>query len=237
MTERESRHYVRPSAGTVIVFVHGAIVNGHEMFLLRRRMKRLGFGTRQFYWNSITGSLEANLERFARFVAATEANTLHVVGHSMGGVLARLLFERNPDPRPGRIVAMGSPLTDCWTGRKFGALLPQLPWPAGRAVRDYLAKEISPVWRGSRDFGVLAGTYPFGIGAVFPSLPTPSDGVVLLDETKLQGLAGHLTLHLNHFGLLFSRRCAIATARFLESGSFPKPATSHPAEESQLAKT
>ena len=237
MIEPESRHSIRPAPGTVVVFVHGAIVNGHEMFLLRRRMKRLGFGTRQFYWKSITAPLEENLERFAKFVAGTEADTLHIVGHSMGGVLARLLFERAPDPRPGRIVAMGSPLTDCWTGRKFGALLPQLPWLAGRAVRDYLVQEISPVWRGSRDFGVLAGTYPFGIGAVFPSLPKPSDGVILLDETKLRGLAGHLTLRLNHFGLLFSRRCAIATARFLETGSFPRPATAHPSEQSQLAQT
>jgi pimeloyl-ACP methyl ester carboxylesterase len=210
----------RPAPGTVIVFVHGAIVNGHEMVLLRRRMKRLGFGTRQFHWKSITAPLEENLERFSRFLTETEADTLHVVGHSMGGVLARLLFERAPDPRPGRIVAIGSPLTDCWTGRRFGALHPQLPWLAGRAVRDYLAAPIDPVWRGARAFGVLAGTYPFGIGTLFRDLPAPSDGVVLLEETKLQGITDHQTFRLNHFGLLFSKRCAAAMGRFLENDRF-----------------
>jgi pimeloyl-ACP methyl ester carboxylesterase len=209
-----------PKPGTVIVFVHGAIVNGHEMVVLRSRMKRLGYGVRQFHWRSITGSLEQNLERFAKFTAGTEADTLHVVGHSMGGVLARLLFERAPDPRPGRIVAIGSPLTDCWTGRRFGALHPKLPWLAGRTMQDYLAKEIDPVWRGSRDFGVLAGTYPVGIGSLFPDLPSPSDGVVLWDETKLLGIAGHATFRLNHFAMLFSRRCTAAVARFLERGDF-----------------
>lgn len=211
---------IRPAPGSVIIFVHGAIVNGHEMLTLRRRLKRRGFETRQFHWKSITGSLDENLDRLAKFVASTEADTVHVVGHSMGGALARLLFERAPDPRPGRIVAIGSPLTDCWTGRKFGALLPMLPWLAGRTVRDYLAQEIDPVWRGKRDFGVLAGTYPFGIGAIFPSLPTPSDGVVLLNETKVEGLRDHLTIRLNHFGMLFSKRCALHIAHFLEHGKF-----------------
>ena len=176
-----------PPPGTVIVFVHGAIVNGHEMLPLRRRLRKLGYVTRQFHWKSITGSLDENLDRLAKFVASTEADTLHVVGHSMGGVLTRLLFERAPDPRPGRLVAIGSPLTDCWTGRKFIALHPRLTWLAGIAVRDYLAKEIDPIWRGSRDFGVLAGTYPFGIGALFPDLPAPSDGVVLVERNQPGG--------------------------------------------------
>ena len=220
----------RPQPGTVIVFVHGAIVPGHEMIVLRRRMARLGYGVRQFHWKSITAPLEHNLDRLARFIASTEAATLHVVGHSMGGVLARLHFERAPDPRPGRIVAIGSPLTDCWTGRKFGALHPALPWLAGVTVRDYLAKEIDPVWRGARQFGVVAGTYPVGIGALFPSLPTPNDGVVLLEETKLQGITAHTTFRLNHFAMLFSTRCAVMVARFLETGAFvsrkPAPANS-----------
>lgn len=210
----------RPPAGTVVVCVHGAIVSGHEMLPLRRRLQRMGYGTRQFHWRSIAGSLEENIDALAKFVASTEADTLHVVGHSMGGVLTRLLFERAPDSRPGRLVAIGSPLTDCWTGRKFGALHPRLPWLAGRAVRDYLAKEVDPVWRGQRDFGVLAGTYPFGIGMLFRDIPTPSDGVVLLEETKLQGINDHVTYRLNHFGLLLAKRCAETIGRFLESGRF-----------------
>ena len=70
------------------------------------------------------------------------------------------------------------------------------------------------------DFGVLAGTYRFGIGAIFKSLPRPSDGVVLLNETQLQGLSDHTTIRLNHFGMLFSKRCTAQIACFLATGSF-----------------
>jgi pimeloyl-ACP methyl ester carboxylesterase len=216
---------LRPAPGTVVVFVHGAIVNGHEMVLLRGRLKRLGYGVRQFHWKSLTAPLDENLALFGRFLAGTDAETLHVVGHSMGGVLTRLLFERTPDPRPGRLVAIGSPLTDCWTGRRFVNLHTRIgPLMASRSVHDYLSAPIDPVWRGSREFGVLAGTYPFGIGAIFRDLPTPSDGVVLLSETQLQGITDHLTFRLNHFGMLFSHRCASAVAYFLQTGRFQEAA-------------
>lgn len=216
--EIESR---RPVPGTVIVFVHGAIVNGWEMGVLRGRLKRLGYGVRQFHWPSVRVGLEENVERLGKFIAGTEAKTLHVIGHSMGGVLTRLLFERAPDPRPGRLIAIGSPLTDCWVGRRYAGLRgPVGPWLVGRSVHDYIQGPIDPVWRGEREFGVIAGTYPFGAGAVFRDLPKPSDGVVLLEETKLNGLTDQATFRLNHFGMLLSKRCAAAIARFLEAGRF-----------------
>ena len=211
----------RAASGTVIIFAHGAIVNGLEMGLLRRRMKRLGYGVRQFHWHSMLVGLDENVEQLGKFVAQTEAETVHVVGHSMGGVLARLLFERAPDPRPGRLIAIGSPLLDCWVGRRFLRLHGTIGARCvGRAVHDYLSGSIDPVWHGTRAFGVLAGTWPFGVGSLFQDLPKPSDGVVLLEETRLQGIADHAQFRLNHFGMLFSRRCAAAIARFLEMGKF-----------------
>jgi pimeloyl-ACP methyl ester carboxylesterase len=210
----------RAAPGAIIVFVHGAIVNGWEMTPLRRRLKRLGYGVRQFHWPSVRAGLDENVERLGKFIAETDADTVHVVAHSMGGVLTRQLFERGPDPRPGRLVAIGSPLTDCWVGRRYAGLRGPGPWLVGRSVRDYIGKPIDPVWRGTREFGVIAGTYPFGAGSLFRNMPAPSDGVILLEETWLAGITDHATFHLNHFGMLFSRRCTAAVARFLATGKF-----------------
>ena len=60
------------------------------------------------------------------------------------------------------------------------------------------------------------------------SLPTPSDGVVLLDETKLQGIRDHVTYRINHFGLLLSKRCAAQVASFLATGKFAQPSADGP---------
>jgi len=176
---------------------------------------------RQFNYPSMLQGLDENARRLKDFLARTEGDVLHVVGHSMGGVLIRQVFEQEPDPRPGRLVAIGSPFLDCWVGRRALGLHSRLgAWWVGRTVMDHIARPGDPVWRGARDFGVVAGTYPVGIGAVFSSLPRPSDGVVLLDETRLQGVRDHVTFRLNHFGMLFSRRCCAQVARFLATGRF-----------------
>jgi pimeloyl-ACP methyl ester carboxylesterase len=213
----------RPAESTnaTVVFVHGAIVRGWEMRLLRRRLRGLGYNVRQFRYRSMMKGLDENVERLGTFLAATEGDVLHVVGHSMGGVLIRQLFEKTPDPRPGRLIAIGSPLRDCWIGRRFYRMHPGIGrLLIGRTVADHISRPSDPVWHGTREFGVLAGTYRFGIGAIFKTLPEPSDGVVLLDETRLEGIRDHLTIRLNHFGMLFSRRCCAQMARFLATGSF-----------------
>jgi pimeloyl-ACP methyl ester carboxylesterase len=231
----------RPAPGlrATIVFAHGAVVNGLEMAQLRGRLARLGYATRQFHYHSMLAGLEENVARLKDFIAETEGDVIHVVGHSMGGVLLRHVFERMPDPRPGRLVALGSPFLDCWTAHRVIELHHRGYSLLGRTAHDHVRQPRDPVWRGVRDLGVIAGTYPFGIGCVFPGLPRPSDGVVLWQETRLGGIADHVTYRLNHFGLLFSRRCCRQVARFLATGKFqpipeevpagPPPGTAAPA--------
>jgi pimeloyl-ACP methyl ester carboxylesterase len=191
------------------------------MALLRRRLRRFGYRVRQFRYRSMMKGLDDNARRLGEFLLETEGDVLHVIGHSMGGVLVRQVFEHHPDPRPGRLIAIGSPLLDCWVGRRISRMHPRIGrWLVGRTVADHISRPSNPVWRGARDFGVLAGTYPIGIGAIFPSLPRPTDGVVLLDETRLQGVRDHATIRLNHFGMLFSTRCCAQIARFLATGAF-----------------
>jgi pimeloyl-ACP methyl ester carboxylesterase len=208
------------SVRATIVFVHGAVVNGTEMGLLRRRLGQLGYGVRQFHYRSMLRGLDENAALLREFIRETEGDVVHVVGHSMGGVLARQVFEDDPDPRPGRIIAIGSPLLDCWIGHRVSGLHDRGYCLLGKTVHDHLLRPRSPVWTGSRDFGVLAGIYPFGIGCLVGKMPLPSDGVVLLRETRLRGVRDHITFRLNHFGMLFSKRCCAQMAAFLACGAF-----------------
>jgi pimeloyl-ACP methyl ester carboxylesterase len=210
-------------AGSSVVLVHGAIVNGWEMVFLRRRLRKIGYRVRQFHYHSILCGLDENVERLRDFLQETPGERLHVVGHSMGGILIRHLFERFPDPRPGRVVALASPFLDCWVGRRVSDFYLVGSHLIGRTVRDHLAGPRDSVWRGGREIGVVAGTFPFGIGSLLPGLPRPSDGVVLWEETRLGGITDHLTYRLNHFGMLGSSRCAAQITHFLEHGAFAPP--------------
>jgi pimeloyl-ACP methyl ester carboxylesterase len=213
----------RPPASShaTVVFVHGALVRGYEMALMRRRFRSLGYHVRQFRYASMLRGLDDNARRLKAFLTATPGDTLHVVGHSMGGVLIRRVFEHEPDPRPGRLVAIGSPLVNCWIGhRVHGLHAPFGRWMVGRTVAEYIARAPGDAWLGARDFGVLAGTYPVGIGRLFQPPPNPSDGVILVEETRLPGITDHVAYRLNHFALLVSRHCCAQVARFLATGCF-----------------
>lgn len=213
-----------------VIMVHGAIVDGYETGLLRRRLRQLGYHTRLFQYRSMMRGLDFNVARLAKFIQETEGDIVHVIGHSMGGVLTRQVFEQTPDPRPGRLLAIASPLLDCWVARRYEKLHPRVgPTLIGQTVQDHITHLPGKVWRGDRNFGVIAGTYPFGVGRFFPSLPKPNDGVVLLHETQMEGIADHVTYRINHFGLLLSKRCTAQAACFLATGAFehkhhPEPA-------------
>ena len=207
-----------------VVLIHGALVDGWEMLLLRWRLKQLGYRTAQFRYRSMTRGIDENAALLSEFIRQTEGDTLHVIGHSMGGVLVRQVFEQTPDPRPGRLIAIGSPLLDVWIGHRISAMHSLGYHLIGKTVFDHIHRQNSPVWQGTRDFGVIAGTYPMGIGRIFADLPPGSDGTILWDETRLQGLRDHVTINLNHFSMLFSRRCAAFITRFLATGQFTEEA-------------
>jgi pimeloyl-ACP methyl ester carboxylesterase len=203
---------------------------------LRGGLGTLGDATRQFHYHSMLAGLEENVARLKQFITETEGDVIHVVGHSMGGVLTRHVFERMPDPRPGRLIAIGSPFLDCWTAHRVIELHRRGYSLLGRTAHDHVRHPRDPVWRGAREIGVIAGTYPFGVGCVFPGLPRPSDGVVLWAETRLGGITDHVTYRLNHFGMLLSRRCCRQIARFLATGKFG-PAEAKPKKRGSASET
>jgi hypothetical protein len=69
--------------------------------------------------------------------------------------------------------------------------------------------------------GVVAGTRVFGLAALLAGrLPGPSDGAVMVAETRVPGAADHLTLPVSHSGMLLSAAVARQTVAFLERGCF-----------------
>ena len=79
------------------------------MFLLARRLRRHGFAVHAFSYPSARADLTANAARLARFLDALDAATVHLVGHSLGGILIRALFHFHPNRKPGRIVTLATP--------------------------------------------------------------------------------------------------------------------------------
>jgi pimeloyl-ACP methyl ester carboxylesterase len=207
---------------TVVVYVHGLWLSGLEGALLRRRLAaELNAETRAFSYPSVSSSVSANAASLGEFLSTLQADTLHLVGHSLGGLVILKLFELGAaDLLPaGRIVFLGSPLT----GSRAALNLARVPLGKmllGEGVREELLSARERRWRGRRELGVIAGNLSMGLGKLVGTRGAPNDGTIFVEETRLPGISQHLVLPVSHTGLPFSRSVARQTAAFLRSGKF-----------------
>lgn len=202
-----------------VVLIHGLWMTGMDMTLLRWRLSRCGFRTYRFHYHSLLRDLVANAAELQRFLAHVPGGRVHLVGHSLGGLVIRELFHHFPDQRPGRVVTLGTPHNASAVARhlrqaRFGRLL------LGRSA-EALCADLPP-WDGSRELGVIAGTLPLGIGRLFGGLPGPNDGTVAVEETRLENAADQIEIAVSHMGLVTSAVVARQTCAFLRHGRFER---------------
>jgi len=204
-----------------VVFVHGLWLTGAESVLMRRRLANgYGLECHSFSYRTVGQSMGDVLQRLARFVEQLDADRLHFVGHSLGGLVLYRYFEAAPAAPPGRVVFLGSPTVRSRTAERVGRL-PLVSSMIGRLVHDELVEQkASREWRHDRELGVVAGTRPLGLGRFFARFHEQCDGTVAVSETKLPGHAAHVALPVSHMGMLASRVVADHVGNFLANGSF-----------------
>ena len=191
-----------------------------DMSLVRRRLRQfLGANVAQFSYHPVTEGIAENTLRLSRFIDRQQAATVHLVGHSLGGVLALKTLRRFPTDKIGRVVCLGSPLLDSSAARNLSR------WSLGRkmvgqTLREAVLEDPLQSTDEHPDVGVIAGTIGLGLGLLVGRLDKPHDGMVTEQETKLPGITDHLILPVNHFGMLVSREVAAQTASFLRDGKF-----------------
>lgn len=197
-----------------VVLVHGLWMTGREMRVLGSRLEEAGFRVRYFRYRSWRGGLAQAAGDLRKFVEAAEGERVHLVGHSLGGVVIAKMVEEAPLSRPGRVAMLGSPMggsaaAGIMSRRRVGR------WLVGGVIREGIV-EHSPKWPGGRDLLVVAGDIPLGSGLLL-GLPKPHDGVVRVEETRVEGVRT-VTVRASHVGLLLSRKVAALLSGYFQAG-------------------
>ena len=204
-----------------VILVHGLWVHGAAMALMRRRVARQGYRVSSYSYPSMRLTLAENADRLAAYCGGVQAARVHLVGHSLGGLVVLRALERVTGRGPGRVVLMGTPYAECHAARRL-ARLPGGHTLLGRSMPDWLASS-RPAPDGRLEVGVIAGKLPLGLGRlVAPDLPAPSDGVVSVEETRVPGMRDHIVLGVSHSGMLLSRAAARQICAFLRDGRFAR---------------
>lgn len=192
-------------------------MRGICVYPLARRLRAAGHVVETFDYASVFGGVEAAAARLRERMCSLAAHAVHLVGHSLGGLVALEAVRGAHDVPEGRIVCVGSPLRSSAMARRMVAM------PGARALLGRSAPVLThgvDAWLESRRVGVIAGTRPLGLGAVIGALDSPHDGTVAVEETRLSGITDHCTVAASHMGLLFSSEVADRAIGFLRDGHF-----------------
>lgn len=134
------------AAGTPILLAHG-IIDNHTVFaLMRRQLVRRGFSSiNTFSYSPLTLDVRPTAERMGdeieRICEQSGSDQIHVVGHSLGGLIARYYIQRlGGHERVHTCVTLGTPHQGTVAARL-------LPWPLVKQVRpdsDLMAELAEP---------------------------------------------------------------------------------------------
>jgi len=199
-----------------VLLVHGLWMRSLAMRWLATRLRSQDFAPRQFGYYSLLQDTDAVVARMAAEFRARPG--MHVVAHSLGGLLALRAAEIAGVEYLGRIVCLGSPLAGSHAASSIIARIPAGARLVGHN-RGLLQVGIGQVVAGLQ-VGAVAGCVPRGLGGVVARFQCEHDGTVAVDETRVPGLADHVIVRASHSGLIFSDAALRQAAHFLHHGRF-----------------
>ena len=205
--------------GKAVLLAHGLWMGGWAMQGLRLLLSRGGYAAHTFDYRSRAQGLDEHARLLAARIAALRQPQVHLVGHSLGGLVILRYLKKHGEQGIGRVVLMGTPVRSCMAGVRFGSMSPV----------DGLLGASREIWRGlpedyrpQCELGVIAGSRPWGLGSLIMRLPGTNDGVVRLEETEVAGMRDRIVLPVGHSAMLASARVAREVANFIERGAFSR---------------
>ncbi len=201
-----------------MVLVHGLWLHGVAMYWMAKRIERCGYVVHCFSYPSVRRSMAHNAGRLTAFCQSLGVRPLHLVGHSLGGLLIAHMLNEPHRLDVSRVVLLGSPFVDSFAARRLCRM---------RVGRAAVGESVAEWMRSARpalaryDIGVLAGSRGMGLGVmVAPGLPLPHDGTISVAETRVSDARDQIVLNVSHSEMLLSKQVVKQVCAFLGGGKF-----------------
>lgn len=214
-----------PAGADQIVLLHGLGRSENSMLILENEFAGAGFEVHNIGYPSNDETPDELIARVSLEIdrcCLNNGRPMHMVGHSLGGLLIRAYLAPRTPENLGRVVLIGTPnkgseLSDIKEGLA-GSLI---EWAGPTALMLGTGPDDFPASLPPPDYpvGIIAGTQDALVTNEW--LPLPNDSMVSRESAKLDGMTDFLELDLTHWGLRNSVEVAEATIHFLRQGRFP----------------
>ena len=193
-----------------VSLVHGFLANTLMLSVLGQRLNHRGYLARPWGYRDMRCSIMVHAEAFATELARLEADravgTIHLVTHSMGGIVARAALKLHRPSKLGRFVMLAPPNRGSFVATAAAGLL-------GGVFR--------PVAELTTDVDSLVNSLGMPDGVEVGVIAAERDALVAADSTRPDAPHSYATLPCLHSSLLFRRDAAELVAGFLAHGAFP----------------
>ncbi len=221
-----------PHAAECVVLLHGLGRTAKSFARMQAALEKDGYRVIALDYASRRRTIEElaaqELDTLISALRRGQAQKIHFVTHSMGGILLRYYLTQHALPELGRVVMLGPPnrgsevadfTARVWpVNRIFGPNLARLKTAPGSFVNG-----LGPCRGG--EIGVIAGDRSINWINSLVFIHGRDDGKVSVVEAKLQGMKEFRVVHVSHPFLMRNRGVIRLVQAFLAKGSFGRDAT------------
>ncbi len=219
-----------PPRAEMVLLLHGLGRTSWSLHPLASALEHEGFRVVNPSYPWRTRSLEELAREWlpAQLAELREAPRVHLVTHSMGGILVRLwLRECGAPANLGRVVMLAPPNAGSEIPDQLADFAP-FRWIVGPngprlgTAADALPATLGPWPAPTIDLGIIAGRTS---GVALPGImvAAPHDGKVSIASTHLAGARDHVVVPFSHAWIPWRGETAAQVAHFLREGRFAAP--------------
>ena len=205
----------------LVILIHGLFMEKFSMKYFEYHLKKLGYKVENFQYSTYWFSAEKTFKRIDKIIQKYPNYSIYLVGHSMGGLVARGYIQNHLNHYPiDKIVTIGTP----HQGSSIAKYLynTRFKFILGRSGNSGLVKEL-PSWNEECPIGCIAGISNIGIHFIFKKLHKKTglnDGNVFVEEALLPNATDNITIRGSHSRLIFSKKVIEKCHQFLQNNHF-----------------
>lgn len=199
------------AAQQAVVLVHGLWMGRWCFSSIDRHLTNEGYKVYRFGYATTSKPFDFNMLKLQAFVNSRPEKVVHLVVHSMGGILSMRSLPKIS--KPGKLVMLGSPIN----GSRAAKSMNHMKWSSRLLNHASEALEngvVNP--KVFRESLMIAGvSNHIAIGCIVTKLPKPHDGTVALIETQADWINHHQSVKTNHFRMLYHKGIQNSISTFL----------------------